>query len=415
MATQAASSGAASGKRSVGGAVAPVDARLARSVRFWMRAYPRRWRAVRGGELLGLVLDLQAADERRLGARAALDLLRGGWATRWREHPPLHNWLLYRLFDKRIPVAYRAWALDDIDGYWFPVRRFIGSAWIMFVNPLLWSRDLQAARGWWGFVAVFFVGTVFIMPETRRRTARLRHVAARPGELVFEGALVAQDGPRNRATARSALTWAVSFLGTVAVASIICATFAPNGLIVVGGPIVAGPAGTYTVSGDVVVGPVGVWRLVAFAVLSVALAAGALGALVARRRLDRLLEHRIAQPERVLRPVSREGRSAAVFWLLMAAGLAWAETSGRFAFGSSVLLGTVALLMLPGAVIALGATRRVDAPDLAGRDVWWIATRGRVPEVERPVADLWSMPGGYPEGVVVQPRPLGDPSYPALP
>ena len=207
----------------------------------------------------------------------------------------------------------------------------------------------------------------------------------------------------------------MSFLGTVAVASIVCAAFAPNVLIVVGGPIVAGPAGTYTASGDVVVGPVGVWRLVAFAVLSVALAAGALGALVARRRLDRLLGHRIAQPERVLRPVSREGRSAVVFWLLMAAGLAWAETSGRFAFGSSVLLGTVALLMLPGAVIALGATRRVDAPDLASRDVWWIATRGRVPEVERPVADLWSMPGGYPEGVVVQPRPLGDPSYPALP
>ena len=169
------------GESSVRGAVDPVEPDLARSIRSWMRAYPRRWRAVRGEEMFGLVADLARPGARRLSARASIDLLHGGWATRWREHPPLHNWLLYRMFDKRIPVAYRAWALDDIDGYWFPMRCFIGSIWIVLVNPFLWSRDLQAVRGWWGFVAVIFVGTVFIMPETRRRTARLKHVAARPG------------------------------------------------------------------------------------------------------------------------------------------------------------------------------------------------------------------------------------------
>ena len=111
------------GESSARGAVDPVEPDLARSIRSWMRAYPGRWRAVRGEEMFGLVADLARPGARRLSARAAIDLLRGGWATRWREHPPLHNWLLYRMFDKRIPVAYRAWALDDINGYWFPLRR----------------------------------------------------------------------------------------------------------------------------------------------------------------------------------------------------------------------------------------------------------------------------------------------------
>lgn len=403
------------GESSVRGAVDPVEPDLARSIRSWMRAYPRRWRAARGEEMFGLVADLARPGARRLSARASIDLIRGGWATRWREHPPLHNWLLYRMFDKRIPVSHRAWALDDIDGYWFQVRQFVGSAWIVLVNPILWSRDPQAARGWWGFVAVVFVGTVFMMPEKRRRTARLKHVAARPGELVFEGELVAQDGPRTRATARSALTWAVLFLGTVAVAGVVSAAFAPSALILVSGPIISGPGETYTATGDLVAGPVGGGRIVALAVLAGAVGVGVLCAAVARRRLRRLLGHRIAQPERVVRPVSREGKRTAIFWSTMIAALAWAEVSGRFVLGTSVALGAIALLMLPGAVAALVVTRRVDSPELAGKDVWWIAAHGRVPEVDRPVADLWSMPGGYPDGVVVQPRPLGDPSYPALP
>ena len=70
------------GESSVRGAVDPVEPDLARSIRFWMRAYPRRWRAVRGEELLWLVVDLAGADARRLGAGAAIDLVRGGWATR---------------------------------------------------------------------------------------------------------------------------------------------------------------------------------------------------------------------------------------------------------------------------------------------------------------------------------------------
>ncbi len=71
-----------------------TEARIERTVEFWMRAYPRRWREARGGEMLGLVVDLAGPEVQRLGARAAFDLVKGGWATRWREHPLMHTLLL---------------------------------------------------------------------------------------------------------------------------------------------------------------------------------------------------------------------------------------------------------------------------------------------------------------------------------
>jgi hypothetical protein len=77
-----------------------MDERIISSVELWMRAYPRRWREARGEELLALVVDLAGPGAQRLGARAAFDLVRAGWATRWREHPPAHSWLLYRLFGR---------------------------------------------------------------------------------------------------------------------------------------------------------------------------------------------------------------------------------------------------------------------------------------------------------------------------
>ena len=100
----------------------PDDAQIQERVEFWMLAYPRRWREVRGEELRALVIDLAGPDARRLSAHAAFDLVRGGWATRIREHPPLRTWLAYRMLDRRIPVAYRSWALDDIDGFLYPLR-----------------------------------------------------------------------------------------------------------------------------------------------------------------------------------------------------------------------------------------------------------------------------------------------------
>ena len=90
-----------------------MSPRLVRSARFWLRAYPRRWRAARGEEVLGLLADLAGPGDGRLDARTAVNLVRSGWATRWREHPPLGPWLLYRMFDRKIPREYRGWAHDD--------------------------------------------------------------------------------------------------------------------------------------------------------------------------------------------------------------------------------------------------------------------------------------------------------------
>jgi len=396
------------GESSARGAVDPVEPDLARSIRSWMRAYPRRWRAARGEEMFGLVADLARPGARRLSARASIDLLRGGWATRWREHPPLHTWLLYRMFDKRIPVRFRAWALDDIDGYWFRARSGLSSSWVLLANPLLWRSDFQEAKDWLIFAAVLVAGSTFMTPVKRRRAARLKHVAARPGELVFGGALVIQDGPRRRATARSALTCAVVSFGAMAAASVVTAAFAPKGLHSV-------PVPGQSASFDIVEGPIGSGRIAAIAALVVALGLGVAVAARARRLLRRLLGQRRDQPLRFLRPVSGAGKVALTLGITAFTALAWSEATGQVPLGTSVLGGVVALLLLPGTVVGLIEARSSDATDLAGSDVWCIAANGRVPDPDTPVPDLHVVAGQYPEGVVVLPRRFGDPSYPALP
>ena len=394
------------GESSVRGAVDPVEPDLARSIRSWMRAYPRRWRAARGEEMFGLVADLARPGARRLSARASIDLLRGGWATRWREHPPLHNWLLYRMFDKRIPVRFRAWALDDINGYWFPLRRFAFESWWMPLYALL--PGFRATYFWAAAYLVLCVVSMLVGSARRRRTAVLKHVAARPGELVLEGALVIQDGPRRRATARSALTCAAVSFGAMAATSVVSAAFAPQGLHSV-------PVPGLSASFDIVDGPIGSGRIVAITALVVALGLAVVFAARARRRLRRLLGQRRDQSLRFLRPVSGAGKVALTLGITAFTALAWSEATGQVPLGTSVLGGVVALLLLPGAVVGLIEARSSGAIDLAGSDVWCIAANGRVPDPDTPVPDLHVLAGQYPEGVVVKPRPLGDPSYPALP
>ena len=76
---------------------------------------------------------------------------------------------------------------------------------------------------------------------------------------------------------------------------------------------------------------------------------------------------------------SLSGKASVLFWATLIVALAWLQVRGRLALGLSVALGAVALVLLPGALVALVVTRRIDAPDLAGIDVWRIATRGRLP------------------------------------
>jgi hypothetical protein len=302
------------------------DPQIVRSIEFWMRAYPRRWRAVRGEELLDLVVDLAGPEARRLGARAAFDLLRGGWATRWREHPPFHTWLLYRVFDTRIPNAYRSWAQDDIDGSWYPLRR---NLLILLLLPLL----LVGIRPWPG--GIFFFFSLFFFsafaapgngPDRWRRDARLKHVMPLAGEPLVEGMLLAWDVPVERASARSALPWAVLLTGAVVALSVAASVrmrwserHDPN-----------------------------LHLLAAVPTLLVALVLGVLVAAVARRRLIRLLGECPAQPYRVLRPVSALGKVRVLGWFLWVASFAWLDLAVPYSLGLSVLWGAAALILLPG-------------------------------------------------------------------
>jgi hypothetical protein len=392
-----------------------AEAQLVESIEFWMRAYPRRWRQTRGQELVDVVVDLAGPGAQRLDPRSAFDLVRGGWATRWREHPLPHTWLLYRMFDRRVPVAYRSWALDDIDGFWYPIRRFLGGAWPVFLIALIMSppgSDKVSLTAFVTYVLVV-VSTMFVRPEWYRSQARLKHVAPRFGEVPVEGTLVAWEVPLERVTARSGLTWAVLVLGTTGAASFVAALLAPKVLLTNFKANTAdmGPGFGW----DSVAAPMGGHRVVALAILLVALGVGALGAAAARRRLDRLLGQRLDQPYRVLRPVTASGTAGVLFSAMAMVGLIWLEVSGQIVLGLSVLLGTVALLLLPGAFAAIVVTRRADAHDLAGHDVWWIATRSRVPRVDRPAFGLRPQPGPVPEGVLVQPPGPTDPPHPATP
>jgi hypothetical protein len=199
---------------SAGDADAVHDPQLVESIEFWMRAYPRRWRVARGQELADLVVDLAGPGARRLGGREAIDLVRGGWATRWREHPPFHTWMLYRVFDSRIPSAYRCWAQEDIDGSWYLVRRNLP---IFLCLPVM----LVAFRPWpSGLILSFFLcfNAVFGQgkgPDRLRRDARLKHLMPLAGEPLVEGMLLAWDVPVERVSARSALQGAVLISGAV--------------------------------------------------------------------------------------------------------------------------------------------------------------------------------------------------------
>jgi hypothetical protein len=180
-------------------------------------------------------------------------------------------------------------------------------------------------------------------------------------------------------------------LGITGVASVVTASFAPKVLLftnVVFTPWNPDMAGGF----EMAVAPVGGRWVVAVAILVCTLGLGMLGAAVVRQRLDRLLGERPAQPFRAVRPIGAMGRARVVFWILIIAALVWFEVSGRLVLGLSVPLGAGALLLLPGALVALTVTRRSEVPDLAGTDVWRMAVRGRLPAVDRPGQGLRPLP-----------------------
>jgi hypothetical protein len=152
-----------------------MTARYERRCRMLLRSYPARYRQARGEELLSTLLD--AAESGRVvpSLRDSWDVLRGGMATRWRAHPPMYHWLLYRFFGTRLPYEYRWWARDDILGRWNFVRHmFVHAIWTFLIAGwvvLLSENDLLRLSGdrlWIGILGILSMFALGFWREVRQ-------------------------------------------------------------------------------------------------------------------------------------------------------------------------------------------------------------------------------------------------------
>lgn len=157
--------------------------RLERSARLWLRAYPRRWRAAFGDDLVGVLLEVGPPGTRRVTAREAAAIVRAGWALRLREHPSLLRWLGYRFLDIHLPLPFQHWVVDDILGRFYLARMNAP----FFVLMAGWSWYWSVSRDWnealpflWMYLVVTVVTSLsFMTPvwQSRRREAWQRHVS----------------------------------------------------------------------------------------------------------------------------------------------------------------------------------------------------------------------------------------------
>jgi hypothetical protein len=148
-----------------------------RRLRLVLHAFPRRFRAARSAEIAATFREAElAGDDHVYGARALTDVVRAGWAERLRTHPPLAQYLKYRLLDGRLDPQWHRWMFDDVRG-WFGVRR---CAWISV--PLILLAGILRRTGGVpldsAFVVMYLAGLVvfstILTPTYRRRTLR-RH------------------------------------------------------------------------------------------------------------------------------------------------------------------------------------------------------------------------------------------------
>ncbi|WP_264029566.1 hypothetical protein [Cellulosimicrobium sp. SH8] len=174
--------------------------RYERSARFWLRAYPPRWRRLHGDEALAVLLDLAPSStvpdgahrSRGIGAREAWDLVRAGCGLRWRERPPLGRWLLYRVFDARLPAPYWWWVADDIHGALYHCRRGVAAALLVTgiqmivptVMALLGLVSTGPENAWrlpftwwyWPLVLVCALGSATLFSRSNVERAWRKHV-----------------------------------------------------------------------------------------------------------------------------------------------------------------------------------------------------------------------------------------------
>ncbi|HZL02934.1 MAG TPA: hypothetical protein VFC48_07395, partial [Cellulomonas sp.] len=172
----------------------------------------------------------------------------------------------------------------------------------------------------------------------------------------------------------------------------------------------AAPCGPATDDGspwctEFVARPVGAERGALALVFVLAALIGLASVIVVRRRLSRLAAAVPPQPHREL--VGPSASTIVVVTVLSAFVLAdaWLEATGRLVILASGVLGPIALLVLPGVVVAWRFVRTSpEARGLAGSDVLTIAARGRVPEVDRLRYGVVPVTGPVPPGTVMPAR-----------
>jgi hypothetical protein len=363
-----------------------VGPRFARSAQLWLRAYPRRWRAARAAELTEVLADLAEPGATRLGLRDAVDVVRSGWATRWREHPPARPFFAFRLWDRRLPAEYDPWLRDDVTGAMYPVRKM----WpvIIFVGVMVMDNG-----PWPGIVAMATWATVvFVFRGWVRREALARYFPPAPPRALVFGPSGFRHVPRVRYAARP-LLGATALIGlTTAAALLTACAFATPGLHEPGFTLL-GSTGSLEVpqrgypTGLLVALGVGGAALVALAT------AGALRGVVRRAA------GRPSQPHRVLvgggRTVRRSAAATvavtAVVGVLIATDL-WLDVTG-------VVAGTIGAATGGAALVGWLVVRRAEhdggAP-LAIRDVRHLAGRRRRRPLEvDPLVAVWTWPDPY--------------------
>ncbi len=316
------------------------EARFERSVHRWLRAYPRRWRTERADEVTALLADLAPPGATRLDARSAANLVREGWATRLRTRPPLHRWVAYRLFDRRLPARYRGWVRDDIEGSLFVWRLLMWP--LVLVVPLIFAPDVLplVTRGPGGsfpleFVLVWSasmaVAALAMGPTRRRRQAR-RHLVAADGEPVTAQTLVYGWVLHDRLRARP-------MVGLVALGLLVSAV---SGAVSHAEPLLLGAA-----------------------------LVGTGGAGLARHLLRVRMPERPRQDARLL--IDPAPRHLALLAVLGAGAAVGAVVA--------VPVAVAAIILLPAAVVA-SRSSAAGPGDLAAADVLHILVTGQVPPVD---------------------------------
>ncbi|RYV51474.1 hypothetical protein [Pengzhenrongella frigida] len=367
----------------------PANPRFTRSAALWLRAYPRRWRAARAAEMTEVLADLAEPGASRLGLRDAVDVIRNGWATRWREHPPARPWLAFRLTDRRLPAQYDAWLWDDLTGGLYPFRK----TWPVLFFAAVVGIDNGPYPGVVALMVWVLLG--FAVRGATRRAALARYFPRNPDPSL--AAVLGPSGfrrvPRARIAARPVLR-ATALVGLTAAGAMLSAgRFAAPG----------DHGSAYDVLGRTLTLPLSQYGFPTALMVTLSVAALMLTVPVAAVLLvglSRRAAGRPAQPHRTLLGGGRTAHQVTaglVAWNLLVALLIATNTAFDFTVGvPAVALGA---LLGPAALVGWLVVRRTEhdggAP-LALSDVaHLVGRRRRRPlEVDQLVA-VWTWPDPY--------------------